>query len=416
MSEQNGYTEIDEVSLKELIQILLDYKVLIAVVTAAALILSGIYTFVIAEPVYEARSVLNASPVGGQTLDNDNIESIVNNAGLYPVSNVLTYMEQMQSPQLLSSVIEELDLINDEDELISTPSLMNKLTINNVEETNLVEIIVKDTDPVRASEIANSIAENFIRYIDDAGQQQSKATASKIENQLKLEEVALAEKSQALADFMAESISINELKSEITSLVSQVTNIKANLNNLEVSIASDKEKLEILAPQLTGTDYIVDTLELDTSGKVVGESINLTSMDDNALGNSLIAIEFVNTQNSYISNITRYDAYEVQLTVLEAELIKKQALLVEEEYKYDRLNREVALAKQTYNAYQSRYQEAIVATAAEIGSNNIVISSEAVQPEVPISPNKMMNLSVGTILGALLGVFIAFVRFYWKKA
>ncbi len=418
MSKQIEQTTYQgEITLKELIQILLDQKWLIVGITAITLILAGIYSFVIVEPSYESKAVLNASPIGSESVINNNIESIVNDTGLYPVSTVETYMEQLKSPQLLTRVISGLNLQDSSGNRLNINALQSMINISNVENTNLLELRVTGKNPDKVKIIANELAKDFIDYIDESGQNQSQITAGKIEAQLVLEESNLAEKSQELAQFVVDSVSIDELKSEIGSLISQITSIKELLNNLEVAIVAAEDKLAMLAPpQLSDTGYVIDSLQLGSNGKLIGESIELVDANDSELASSLITIEYINVQNGYITNTSTYDANKDQLKILEEELIAKQALLVEEEYKYDQLNREVQLAKQTYTAYQERYQDAIVAAAAEIGSNNIVISSEAVVPERPTGPNKLLNMAVGIVLGGMLGIFVAFFRAYWKNS
>ena len=50
---------MEEISLRELIEVLLKRKWLIVSITLAALLVSGIVSFFILSPVYEAREVLN---------------------------------------------------------------------------------------------------------------------------------------------------------------------------------------------------------------------------------------------------------------------------------------------------------------------------------------------------------------------
>ena len=418
MAEQqpNGYIEQDEISLKELIQILIDQRILIIAITSVTLLLAAIYSFLIADPVYESTAVLNATPIGTEISIDENIQSIVDGTGLFPTSTVQTYMEQITSPQMLARVIGELGLVNEDGAAVSIGSVRSKISITNVDGTNLLQVKVNSSDPEEATAIANSLASTFIDYIDDAGQIQSRVAAAKIEEQLLIEEDNLAIKSEALSAHVTDGVSIDQLKSEINSLVEQVTSIKASINSYELSIETLEEKLAILSGELGASNHVIDSLELDTSGRIVGESIDVQTADEDALSGSLITIDYINSQSSYISTVARYDAMVEQLGSLEAELIEKQALLVEEEYKYNKLTRELDLAKQTYNAYQVRYQEAIVAAAAEIGSNSIVISSEAVVPGNPVGPNKPLNLAIGIVLGAMVGVFTAFFRAYWKAA
>ncbi|MDF2530974.1 MAG: hypothetical protein K0Q65_555, partial [Clostridia bacterium] len=51
----------NEISLREIIEVLLNGWRIIAIITTISLILSGIFSFIIQEPVYEAKTILIAS-------------------------------------------------------------------------------------------------------------------------------------------------------------------------------------------------------------------------------------------------------------------------------------------------------------------------------------------------------------------
>jgi LPS O-antigen subunit length determinant protein (WzzB/FepE family) len=46
----------------------------------------------------------------------------------------------------------------------------------------------------------------------------------------------------------------------------------------------------------------------------------------------------------------------------------------------------------------------------------ISINKTASYNEAPVSPNKVMILSISVVLGLMLGVFVAFFGHYWKQA
>lgn len=58
MRMENVASKQQEISLRELIQVLIDGKIVIAIITIAALILSALYSFVLASPRYESSAML----------------------------------------------------------------------------------------------------------------------------------------------------------------------------------------------------------------------------------------------------------------------------------------------------------------------------------------------------------------------
>ncbi|HHY78434.1 MAG TPA: hypothetical protein GX498_08040, partial [Clostridiales bacterium] len=56
----------EEISLRELIEILLKGKKLIAVITVIAIVLTCVVNFLVLDPVYEARAILVASSLNSK--------------------------------------------------------------------------------------------------------------------------------------------------------------------------------------------------------------------------------------------------------------------------------------------------------------------------------------------------------------
>ena len=104
-----------------------------------------------------------------------------------------------------------------------------------------------------------------------------------------------------------------------------------------------------------------------------------------------------------------YDVSPKEIEVLQTELAEKQQ-------KYDVLNYEVELSRQTHDAYQQKYKEAMVKQSAEIGKSSIVVVSQAIVPINPVAPNKVLNIAIAMVLGAMISSFGVFAREYWKNS
>ena len=69
----------------------------------------------------------------------------------------------------------------------------------------------------------------------------------------------------------------------------------------------------------------------------------------------------------------------------------------------------------SFEAYQvKRVKQSKMQT--DIGRASIIVSSPAVVPDIPSSPNKMLNLAIGIVLGLMAGVFVSFFKEYWKNS
>ncbi|MBC7076492.1 MAG: hypothetical protein H5T98_10630 [Syntrophomonadaceae bacterium] len=99
---------------------------------------------------------------------------------------------------------------------------------------------------------------------------------------------------------------------------------------------------------------------------------------------------------------------EQEVIALEAELTKKQ---IEEK----RLQNEVNRREEIVNLLTSKIAELKTTQSLNIAENNIITVSEALVPEEPIKPNKLLNIAVAGVLGLMLSVFGVFLVEYLKE-
>ena len=417
MEQSNINSEYDEISLRELIEALLKGKKLIAIITIACFLIGAMASFVILPEKYEATSVLLVSPVSSKSPNLNGINNIIDSMQATPNMTVETYLEQIKTPQVLQKTIEALELKNQEGEYIAIASLDSMINVSNVEDTNLINVKVTGKDPEELANIANTLSKLFIEYITENNKNMNVQVAQVIEAQLANEEKNVATKSQALVEYLSNSVSIDELSGEVSSLVSQITSTKTSLNGIETQINADEDSLKTLLND-SGIRNVSNVgnvnLEIDAGGNV-SPNFEFNSISNNNLQSTLLTIDITKIQSRLVQNIANKEAKTTKLEEMQSTLLEKQTLLQEEQYKYNALNRDLALSNQAYNAYQQRHKEAIIAGAAEIGSSSIIISSEAMVPNSPTSPNKMLNMAIAIVLGLMIGVFVVFAKQYWES-
>ncbi len=84
---------------------------------------------------------------------------------------------------------------------------------------------------------------------------------------------------------------------------------------------------------------------------------------------------------------------------------EQMKLLPKEELEYARLSRELKINEELYTLLAKRYKEAEIAEADREQSAFIV--TPAFEPKSPVSPNKTMNLAVGSFIGIMFGFVLA---------
>ena len=128
-------------------------KALIILVTLAFIVFSAVASYTIMKPVYQATTqiLINQNTTGSQNFESLDIDTNLQLIGTY---NVI-----IKSPAILGTVIEELEL-ND-----SVASLTERITVNNIESSQVVSLSVEDSSMEQAVLIANTTAQVFQKEI-----------------------------------------------------------------------------------------------------------------------------------------------------------------------------------------------------------------------------------------------------------
>lgn len=415
--ERNEVIMEDEITLREIIEILLNGKLLIAAITIAAIIISSLVSFAVLPETYQAKTTLLASPITLDKSSTDSIDNLTDNLNNYPDMTIDTYIHQITSPTVLKNTIQQLDLKDSSGNMMRAGALKDTISVTNIKNTNLLEISVSSQDPQKAAEIANALSQNFINFVTANNKKQSNQIAGLIEEQMTVQEQDLNEKSKELSDYLASSKSVDELQAEVTALTQQIVSYKTNLNNLDMQINADTQSLATLG----GTDKVYEVVNPNDINVNVdltngASSYQVSLQDSSKVSSSLRAIDINTLQTRLAENIATKKASEDKLVELQKYLADTQTTLAKEQYKYNAINRELQLAEEAYNAYQERHKEAIMIAAADLGQTSIIVSSEANVPVNPVSPNKKLNIAIGGVLGLFVGAFVVFFMAYWKNS
>jgi succinoglycan biosynthesis transport protein ExoP len=106
-------------------------------------------------------------------------------------------------------------------------------------------------------------------------------------------------------------------------------------------------------------------------------------------------------QAVYDAAVTRENMLRQRVTGLESDLLNLRGRTIQ----YNIFQRDVDTNRQLYDALLQRYKE--IGVAGGVGVNNISIVDTAQLPEIPSSPNLLVNLLISIFLGALAGAALA---------
>ena len=144
----------EKISLREIIETLLNGKWLIAGITAISMLVSGLFSFFVMTPIYEAEATIMIDQI--QENEPSFLDSYVNGM----VSPTI-YAERLKAPSLINRVFESGHL----DKSGWTPGLLrSSLNVEVVPETNLVKIKLNGKDPDQVAQIINSLINHSTAY------------------------------------------------------------------------------------------------------------------------------------------------------------------------------------------------------------------------------------------------------------
>lgn len=139
----------ETISLQELGKTLRKRMSLIAILTILAITISGVISYVLITPIYQASTqiLINQEKVDATAINPATIQG--------DLQLINTYNEIIKSPVILDKVVEELDFTS------STSDLNSKISVSSAQNSQVVNITVQDPSPQNAVKIANSVASVF---------------------------------------------------------------------------------------------------------------------------------------------------------------------------------------------------------------------------------------------------------------
>lgn len=145
---------MEELDLKELINMFWTRKLQIVIIVAIFLIIGLVYSYLYVSPEYQATTtVILAQSTTDESATITNLDLTINQ------NLVSTYSTLIKSDNILSDVIRNLNIDK------TAESLQSHITVSSVNDTDLIQISVTDANPELASRIANEVVNVFIEKV-----------------------------------------------------------------------------------------------------------------------------------------------------------------------------------------------------------------------------------------------------------
>lgn len=420
---------MEEISLRELIEILLKRKKIIMGTTLLAVLASAIVSFFILEPVYETRMVLMASNFSDKLQPNqlkgEGIDNILSNLSQYPSMTMETYKQQVKAPKVMRETIEELGLGDKYD----IESLARSITLETIKDTNLLNIKMQAKDPELAAEIVNTVGRKFVAFVSDKAKEQATTTSQYIKTQIDAEKEQLDKALVELKDFLGQPQGVQELTQEVEAKLMLVTEYKTSLFQEELqrevlqrSINKVKDELKAEKPLIVTEksileDSVLSNLAKERTGENIGDIASIR-MNNEEVNPVYIALK--EKEAEIVVELTQAEAkiqmLKTQIEAIQQEVEDLQIKLAERQHEGRLIDQKVQIAQNTYDAFTRKHEELRVTESSQVGESNMIIVSRAYPMTNPIAPRKALNVAIAGVLGIMIGVFAAFFIEYWQTS
>lgn len=253
----------EEISLREVIEIILRYKWIIIICTVFCMIVAAIFSFFIVAPTYETYSIVRMqSTAAGDGKTQTDIKQ---------------FQESMKSSSTLHSLIEKNELDRNK---YSVNSIRNMFRLEAVKDSDIIKIIVTGKDPKEISMIANMLAFELGVRIEITDRTKDVVEAQKrllaLEDQIEIAKTRLEESQKLLEKtpeklITTQALANNDLLREIEQeqsnsstvdaarLQMQSETINPLYTDLQAKVAQQTIELNALLVEAQTNQNIIDT-------------------------------------------------------------------------------------------------------------------------------------------------------------
>lgn len=372
LPEHGSYqTPYDEVDLREYVLILWKWRGVVAAVTLGAMIVSGLLSFFVLSPVYEASVYLRS--IQGDLKD-------------------FSPAQIINSQYFMAGVINSMGLIGE----YSPRDLMSMVTVREVPNTRMTQITVEHRDPSLASRLANGIAAQFEEELDRASQEAVKKASGGAEEAMAKAEEELRQAYQSRGSLEAR---LAVIEVEVARLKNMVASFKSSLSDAELRRVELVRGLEELEAALAQTPKMLPGPP-DWQGRP-------TEVPNQTYQSLEEQIAFNRAELAKI--VVRIDELKKAIPGVEKELARQTDELSRVTIEKDELDQRVrSLEDVVRNLSQktAQYQASVPVVS---------IASPAMVPDRPVKPRKLLNVAVAGVLGFFISVFWALVFESWVR-
>jgi len=379
------------------------------------------------------------------------------------IQEITSEVTILQSPQLLSLVVKELDLTTEEKpkSLLSRAALYltgqvnklmvalglsvqpspedqavlalkKKLDILPVALSNVIEISLTGKSPERITKIVNTLMQDYVEY--HVSLYRAKGARDFYAAQAQLFAQSLKQAENDLENFKKEW-AIIEITTQNDANIELLRMLRENLALVQANISDRQTKIGVQKRNLARTGE-VGAITKDMQSGILEELIR--EMGPLLIDRERIAALYQKSSQKYQSlnrqveelqkgyskqtkellqgsalDLNGLNSYAAVLGKHITEIEKKSLLLSEKQVEYERLLRELKQQEKNYLLYLNKTEEARIEEQQDSSrASNVIVSSWAKVPSVPVFPKKFLMGFLSLVIGSLMGLAGAFTAYY----
>jgi polysaccharide biosynthesis transport protein len=363
-------------------------------------------------------------------------------------SPVNTEIEVIRSMPIGEKIIEELKLKDPKGRRLEYIEFIKSLRVKNTRQTDILEVVYKDTDRFKSAAIVNKLFDLYIENDISNNRQEARAAKVFIEKQLPQVEETVKQAELSLREFK-ELNQVIDLTSEAKSAVDSIGDIRKQVSAVQAELSSTTVQsqnlqsslgMEADAAFLWGSPSVQQVLgELQQVGqKIAVEQIryqdrspviidlrrkqaSLNSLLEQRVGEEMAAklqdrariSQVDSTQQELINSFVKLETERLGLTAKSARLSSqlqayqdRTAILPKLEQQQRALERKLKVAQSTYEILLARLQSVKIAENQTVGNVRVIAPAVAPGIDDQVFPRKSLIIGIGALLGIALAALV----------
>lgn len=438
MDINNTNSSEETIDLRKLLSVAKENKKILAAIVAVCTILAVIIAFILPK-YYESTTLVRIKGVNTNAASSLAASMGIDTGG---ISTPESYMELMQSREVLEPIMAQVDMPEEDREELTTEDFTKKyLEITNTKKTDLINIAGYGKTPEEAQMVSQSVADNFLTLMTKLNKEDNSTTLKFLSERIAIAKEEMETAENKLQAYQQEK-EIFSPDDQAKALIDRLSAYDTDIARLEAQKQANDAKLEevtgnlqqqnssLLEYNISDNDAVMDlrTAIVNKQVELVGLQQRYTEEHPDIIRcrreldelNSSLEREIQSAVNSQSATLTPVQgnllmekvqtetAKAVTDASLEALRAKQQeaegniSVLSADSVEYMRLLRDRNITTETYTNLVKSYETTRIKEAQESMDIQIIDAADLPKEDMPAKPRKKLIAAIGFVLGIMI--------------